>query len=411
LPGKNGYNNSAGVQTVYSNIAPRFGFAFTPVPGFVIRGGYGLSYAPTTTQGPSALKNQPFLANWSITNPTYGVPTVTLQSDRPQPAFTGDISVPTGSFSAISFDLMPVYLQQYNITVQKDFSGNVLSVGYVGALGRHEGTALNVNQPLPGPGDIQKRRPYYSRMPAVTTISLLGSQGGSSYHGLQVVFERRYANGLAFNTNYTWAHAIGTPAAWSGTGSVPAQLPWTNLRMERGNRDQDIRHRWVLMANYELPFWKSLTGFGRHVMAGWQVNAITMWSSGAPFTVTNNSPRSNQGITDRPDRIGSGKLDNPSIAQWFDTSAFVPQAIYTVGNSAVNILSGPPVRKVDFSLFKGFRLTEVYTLTFRVECFNITNTPSFGAPNGALGSPGFGSISDTGTSQPRQIQLALKLAF
>jgi hypothetical protein len=248
-------------------------------------------------------------------------------------------------------------------------------------------------------------------VPSVTTINVVGSRGSSAYHALQTVFERRYASGFALNTNYTWSHAIGYPASWSGQGEVAAQLPNTNLAIERGNRDQDIRHRWVLMANYELPFGKSLTGFGKSLVAGWQLNAIALWSSGAPFSVTNNSPRSNTGITDRPDRIAYGKLDNPTILKWFDTSAFVPQALYTAGNSGVNILSGPPVRKLDFSMFKNFRVRKAYTVTFRAECFNITNTPNFDLPNGALGSPAFGTISSTGNNQPRQIQLALKLTF
>jgi hypothetical protein len=74
-------------------------------------------------------------------------------------------------------------------------------------------------------------------------------------------------------------------------------------------------------------------------------------------------------------------------------------------------LTGPGVAALDLSVFKSFALDERRSLQFRVESFNVTNTPSFGAPGTNFGAGGFGVISDTGNFLPRNIQLALKLLF
>ncbi|MGH2523481.1 MAG: hypothetical protein ACRDH2_13335 [Anaerolineales bacterium] len=86
---------------------------------------------------------------------------------------------------------------------------------------------------------------------------------------------------------------------------------------------------------------------------------------------------------------------------------------------------GPGSVNFDFSVFKDTFLTERYRLQFRVEFFNLTNTPTFflpGADNRSLlciGPPGapcnagnaeFGKLSN-GTATGRQIQFALKLNF
>jgi hypothetical protein len=213
------------------------------------------------------------------------------------------------------------------------------------------------------------------------------------------------------NFNFAWSHAISDPASFAGQGEVVAQLPTTDFRIERGNSDTDVRRRAVLMGNYELPFGKSLTGFRKGLLGGWQLNLVGVLSDGLPFSITNASAKGNMGIVDRPNRIQNGTLSNRTIQNWFSTSAFVAQTLYTAGNSGVNILQGPPLRHLDLSVFKQFPLKERYTLTFRAESFNLTNTPNFGQPDSGLGDQAFGTISNTANNQPRNIQFALRLAF
>ena len=50
-------------------------------------------------------------------------------------------------------------------------------------------------------------------------------------------------------------------------------------------------------------------------------------------------------------------------------------------DSGYNILDSPGQRNLDVSVFKNFRVTERYSLQFRTELFNATNTPYFGELN------------------------------
>jgi hypothetical protein len=109
-------------------------------------------------------------------------------------------------------------------------------------------------------------------------------------------------------------------------------------------------------------------------------------------------------------------LDNPTIARWFDPTAFVSPGNYVYGNSGRNILVGPRTTQFDVSLFKSFAFSadNVRRVQFRAEAFNLLNTPQFNNPNASIGNLAVGQITSAG--QPplfqrtsREIQLALKL--
>ena len=277
-------------------------------------------------------------------------------------------------------------------------------------------------------------------LPNVGGVGWLQSEGVSNYNGLQTSFQRRFAKGLAFDANYTWGHALSDQTGFSEEGMQGwADADPTKIRsIDYGNAENDIRNRFALSINYELPF-KNIQGPAKYALGGWQVNSIVAWQSGKDFSVTNASgtsaspagdllacsgksncasPNYNGG-PDRPNQIHSAKLAHPTNAKWFDTTAFTPQDFGHVGNTARNSLYGPHFRHVDFSLFKDFPVTETLKLQFRAEAFNITNTPNFYMPNNVNSGPGtrlgngsFGQISATDPNYvPRQLQFALKLQF
>ena len=95
------------------------------------------------------------------------------------------------------------------------------------------------------------------------------------------------------------------------------------------------------------------------MLGGWQLQGILIFRSGVPFTVTMSRDVANTGVGgQRPNRIASGKLDNPTLAQWFDPAAFVAAPNFTYGNSGLRILSPDILRTIDFSLFKQFQIAE-----------------------------------------------------
>ena len=129
-----------------------------------------------------------------------------------------------------------------------------------------------------------------------------------------------------------------------------------------------------------------------------------------PFTPTISGDRANTGVGgQRPDRLGSGEVDDPTVEVWFDRTAFAVPAQFTYGDSGGNILREDSYKTLDFSLFKQFRIN-THRLQFRAEVFNLTNTASFNAPNTAIDTATGGRVTSTASS-PRQMQFALKYDF
>jgi hypothetical protein len=142
------------------------------------------------------------------------------------------------------------------------------------------------------------------------------------------------------------------------------------------------------------------------------VNGIFAARSGTVYTPDINFDNANVGggIDERPNVIGSPVLSRPTIAQWFNTSAFALPAPYTFGDVGRDSMRGPGFWNFDFSLFRTFDIWERFHLQFRGEFFNLFNHTDFSNPSAQLGSPNFGVITSTANS-PRTIQVALKLAF
>ena len=401
VAGQNGVSSSAGVQADRVNIAPRFGFAATLAKGTVLRGGYGISFVPNMIASSMALRNPPFVSLFNLAA-TPLAPLNKISDGLPAPIPT-DPARPTGNLTPVSFSGATPYVHQYNLTLQRELPGRlVATASYAAALGRKQyifNGAINVNQPDPGPGAIQPRRPFYSVWPDVANISIAAPWYNTSYHALQSTIERRFDRGFTMLATYTWAHGID---------NFPAIV--NNPKTERGNSFLDVRHRYTLTANYDLPFAKETKGVAGFLARGWRINAIAVLSTGIPFSITNGAARANTGAGDRPNLTGDPHSGfEQSVSKWFNTAAFAPQPLFTFGNLGRNTMHVPGRTSLDLSVHREFNLNEQLKLQFRAEAFNITNTPPFGIPGSALGTAAFGVIGDAGL--PRNLQMALKLLF
>jgi len=278
----------------------------------------------------------------------------------------------------------------------------------------------------------QSAKPF----PLVGGIQDYISEGSSAYHALQVSFKRRYSKGITIGSNYTWSHSIDdtTTLSFEGQEGWGNANPFNIHALERSNSDLDLRHRFVAYTTYELPFGKGFSGMKKMALGGWQTNAVLVWNSGSPFTITDNFTNNNTvfgggvgaATPDRPNQIAPASVPNPSIAQWFNPNAFVIPDPGVIGNTPRNSLFGPHFRHFDFSLFKDFQVKESLKLQLRAEFFNLTNTPSYFVANnqnsdattnkvpaaGQPPDPSFGRIVRTNPNYtPRAIQLAFKLLF
>jgi hypothetical protein len=178
----------------------------------------------------------------------------------------------------------------------------------------------------------------------------------------------------------------------------------------RGPSGFDVRHRFVLSWVWALPFGEGHAiadgGFLKPILENWQFSGIVTLSTGRPFTVFLNTGVNN-GAPSWPNRIGDGKLDDPSPDLWFDIADFQAPPANTYGDSGRGILNAPGTQTVDVSLSRVFPI-KMFRLQFRADAFNLFNTPQFGFPNANIGNASAGRITST-IGDNRSMQFALKL--
>ena len=447
VAGANGVSNSVNIATQYHDLQPRVGFALSLGHGTVLRGGFGTSFWPNNVASPANLKNAPMVATYTINQ--LGAPTFKISDPVPAPvpnsvclaaacgATKGSAGYTPSGFTVGAATQLPyrnTVVYMFNLLLEKEFAGNVVSVGFVGQPVRNLGrTVPNIatNLPTLGPGGCGVTTPitlgnpclpFANTLPLVGTIQLLETNGVSNYNALQVTFQRRLKAGLTVASNYTYSSALsdvgGPGGACVGCGQV-----LNDFARDYGPSDYMVKNRFTFTANYELPFGKNLKGLAAQALKGWQFNGVFVFATGQPFTVLDGAAQQNSfGITtDRPNLVAPSSFTQ-NIGEWFDITQFRRQPFGTAGNEGHNTFTMPSNVRLDFSIFKDFRVTESTLLQFRAEGFNITNTPLFGMPgntisginsNGVPTAAGnFGVITSTNAFYtPRDIQLALKLIF
>jgi outer membrane receptor protein involved in Fe transport len=420
VAGRNGTSETTGINTFKKAFAPRVGFAYQLGSKTVVRGGAGIFWN-TPGHGGNVLRlhrHLPFGPIYSF-NPgnqfvsrrvSDGFPTI-------PPLNLAFADNPTGSVIGVDPDYQPGYAQQFNLTFEHELAWSLLlKASYVGNLGRHLDTAYNLNQAVPGSGAVNNRRPFFAIRPGLADVTWAVSDGTSDYHAFQFTAEKRLTHGLSGLLAYTWGHSIDTVGqSFGGGADGPLPQDPRNRLNDRGNSPFDIRHRLTLAWNYQLPFGKGrrwLNGDGAlaYLLGGWQVNGINTFQTGLPYTPTLNAAVANTGTGSRPNRVGAGTLDNPTVDRWFDVAAFTTPAAFTFGDSGRNILYGPGRVNFDFSVFKEFRVNDGVAVQFRAEAFNLFNTPQFDLPNAAIGAGNAGTITAI-VGTPRQIQFGAKVVF
>ncbi len=425
--GEDGATRAVNKSTQYANFGPRFGFAYDVLGSgkTVVRGGYGLSYFPEPVTANGQLGIQvPYLFSQTIapeTNPVDFTRVPLINNPFPpiqtvKPKTTAELNAagnPSGQ--GHDFKNLTGYAQSWSVNIQREVSSSLLAeAGYVGSRGVHVMINLPLNEVQPGTGTQPSRR-LIQALNNISAINIFAPRNMSTYHSLQTKLVKRYANGVQGLFSYTYGKAIDFGgSAGSGGGNTGNPQTITCLRCGRGASGYDIKHRAVASFLWELPFgpgrkFLSVGGFAGRIVGGWKLSGITTLSTGRPFNVNLNTGVNN-GAPSWPNRIGSGKLSNPDPFRWFDETAFVPPPANTYGNVARGVLYAPGLVGFDTSFVKNTRIAERLAIQFRLDAFNLFNTPAFGFPNSNIGAPTVGRITST-IADSRDLQLALKLEF
>jgi hypothetical protein len=385
--------------------APDLGIAYRPFGSnrLVMRGSYALRYGPPGRDYYVSYlgRNYPFFYTQSAVS----------QVDQAEL----DISAPFESATLTQLGVRGIeptlrtgYVQDWFCRIQGQLNQQwYVESGYEGTKATHMPRVVPSNVPLPGAGMIDLRRPN----PDYGQFSIL--TGGSSYssHRMDVAMEHRFADGFALKSGFSWASFIGD--LYYGNPSNPR-----DLASERAASDWLPSRRFYMNYLFDLPFGrggKIGSGVGPvmdGLIGGWRLSGITSLQDGTRYNPILSGDYNNDGITgDRPDRVGSGVLDESerSVDQWFAIDDFAAQPSYTFGNAGRDILVGPSYANWDLSLIKQARFADGSLVEFRVELFNAFNQVNFELPYAVLGTSSFGKIF--GAHRAREIEIAVRYSF
>jgi hypothetical protein len=419
--------------------APRFGFAYSPYSGWVVRGAYGIFYSHTVRQGregmlgfnPPALVDNLLQTNASGSAAIASAAPFILKDGYPQGLLDPNSLSPTVMRRAQDMNQRSAYIQQFNFGIQRELAPNLLfDIAYVGNHGvKLPGFRnINPNSVITNTNGTQSAgpRPYA----AYGDIQWMESRVSSSYNSMQLGLEKRFSAGVSALVSYTWGKALtdspdhistsgGGPGLDTGTFKSPQDS--YNLKAERGLAEFDIKQRLVMSYVWDLPFGRNRR-FGQSsgriadsVLGGWQLSGIHTIQGGLGLTATlgGSSVLSLGGERQaRPNMVGNPVLPSSqrTVQRWFNTDAFAafspaPQAFGTAG---VGVMRGPGYANFDFNLAKNFRVDE-RSVQFRTEFFNAFNHANFNPPDIRRDATTFGQILSA--QNARILQFALKLYF
>jgi hypothetical protein len=269
----------------------------------------------------------------------------------------------------------------------------VLEVSYVGNVGRNiwrRRTAYNevipdtsirtqIAEIIYNGGDASGLINANRRLTGVGPIIMDQANGESTYSGLQVWLNRRFANRLAYQVSYTWGHAISNVPLFAYTTATTDVF---NYDIDKGDADLDRRHTFVANFVYELPGFDDWGKIGSAILGNWQINGIVSILGGVPADVQSgvNSAGLSGTNRQRPDLVPGVPLyldnDNDPTTR-INPAAFALPAPGRFGTLGRGTVRGPGLENVDFSLTKNWPFGERYNVQFRMEAFNLFNHPNF----------------------------------
>jgi hypothetical protein len=427
LGGRGNTPQDVGINLKKWYLAPRLGLMYRLTEKSVIRAGYGRTINPLPWSRPMR-GSFPYDINLNKTADNYAAAT-TLGAGIPAiptpDLSSGRVPLPPGVFmrSPNPNDVDRGVIQQWNVAFEQRLPGDIAAeLAYVGTRTDGGYADLNVNYGVPGGGNASRQ---YFAVAGTTAINDWAARTKSRYHALQLALNRPFRNGLMLKGAYSLSRAknMADEDGWVG-------LTWNSPLMYDKNfalAGFDRTHIAQLGFLYELPFLKGSTSTAGKVLGGWQLNGVTAFFSGTPYSISGtNSALNCQGcgsifinVSGDPTPIGAV---GSSTATYYDKSLFSQPTGTSVdgfGTSGRNRFRRPNVWNVDLSLFKAFQLGRVRP-EIRIEAMNVFNHPNWGAPVTTFTANNFlqftpssydGGGGSTNTPGPRRVQLGLRLQF
>jgi hypothetical protein len=424
--------------TDMKDFGPRIGFAWRPFHNdkTVIRGGYG-----RFIESPLGFS---LVSGWAVHSSSVPLYYQSFNSSGnaaltyPSP-FPSNLNASGAQSFYYAFPLKyhDPSVQQWNLTFERNLGYNTgLRLSYTGSHGTNLETMQDLNQ-IPantaGYSVASANVPY----PLWSVLQSVMNGAVSNYHSLTAVVEKRFSNGLQFQSSYAFTRDLSDEGGGNPTNFVGAGGNWVSDRfhpmLDYGNVIYDRRHRFLTTYLYELPFGKGKKFLGGsnvffdRVLSGWEAGGVVVIQSGpflTPSQSTSDPAGTNQVNTtgfSRPDVVPGVSPYVPlqttgNGLRYLNAAAFTIPAsnIGRFGNASVGSVIGPGTRAVSMSLIKTVKFAENGKFQFGAEVANLFNHKNYEPPNMAADTAGFGTITALQTAEgsgPRAVQLTARISF
>jgi hypothetical protein len=347
---------------------------------------------------------------------------------------------------------VPVPFNQPRIaTPQAPVNGQIYSYGFNATDGKLKNPGTLLSEPIQTDtgGNTDLRAPFIGYSPNSVAWSTVG---WSHYDALLVSLHQQAWHGFEYQLSYTWSHSLD---ASSGFGLFYNGNDPQNLGSGYSSSDFDRTHVTEYSFNYQVPAATFANRFLNAATTGFGVSGVASFESGQPYNVydftgtvgsiffasndflTNPVLPLAPGVSPKQALTGhSGVGVNPRAPngtvsnfgdQAFTSTAFAypslapgqsgvpPCGPTTTGTQACdifesnfsnggrNIFRGSFQKRGDIAIFKETKIGDRYRLRLAMEIFNVTNTPSFDAPNNSFSGASFSNppvITPIGPGSP-----------
>ncbi len=425
-------SNQSGVfrGTDAVNLAPRFGFAWSPGGSdkTVVRGGFGIFYdAFPAVYGDLSMTNIPNQVNEAL----FGAPGVGIPwADQTTPA--GAWSVASSSAAAIrngfangaSFNSLSAGLPSFSAPNINSFAGTFQTPRYqewslqleqqlddkssvtLAYVGNHGVNIPVVNYPNAFAGVAGLPATPFS--PSFATVQEVYSGAVSNSNGLTASYQRRLTYGFTVSASYTWSHSLDDDSnngvlgsAYNALTSIQYQInPLCLACNNYGNSDYDIRNSFNAQYVWNTP-WKFGNKYVNGAFGGWTLSQNFFARSGLPLTVldsTSSIGNYNGTTPNFPAQVigaGQGSCNQYGAGCLVSSGFATANTLTAFPNQIRNQYRGPGFFDSDFSLNKNIKLTEKMSFGLGANFYNVFNHPNFASPVNAFGAGNFGQVLQT----------------
>jgi hypothetical protein len=413
--------NPSVLGTYPKTLAPRLGFAWSPDSSrkTVIRGGYGIYFAPSNAQYANVAATLGHTINLlvitalgspNLINPSTGQPLTSIDIYQGLSAEGILGTRPIAASDLAQFGLVPgpnspgrvifgtdpyrsSYAEQTSLEIEHAFGDFSVSAAYNFSRGAHiaHTDGRNVYQS----GTLPDGQPVFGLInPDIAQYNVFAYNANSFYSAGTFQVTRRMRNNLSMNAHFTWSKATDESTDFNSDYAPNDEL---DLRADRGLSPFNAAYRVVFTAVYQSPIAKGST-FRARSLSGWTLAPVIQYSSWRPFNILTGLDNYGDNYITNHRPFGAGR----------------------------DIGHGPDLFTTDMRLSRNFALGEKLHLEALIEGFNLENRTNFRSVNNIVGDVPLSSLPNpiqgfrgdptqplayTSAFDPREFQVGLKIIY